>query len=96
MTRKQFLEKAARAEERRLKIPAGWWGGYTDIRGPNGERVRFSAHGRYWLITFNGGQVSRHDSRAFAISKARKLAPAKPQPRAAHPATLPHPAQEGE
>lgn len=71
MTRAEFLERAARAEEQRLRIPAGWWGTYQDVRGPNGERVLFS--GGAWSVSRGGARVSRHDSRQSAINKARRL-----------------------
>lgn len=76
MTREQFIERAIKAEERRLGIPPGWWGERIDVRGPQGQRVRL-ANGYVWVFSFYGGEVSRHDSRAFAIAKARKYPTAK-------------------
>lgn len=31
MTRQEFIAKATRAYERRLGIPAGWWGTYNHV-----------------------------------------------------------------
>ena len=72
MTRAQFEERAIREAEKRLGIPVGWWGTYSNVFGPAGERVYFYAPG--WTVKFRGQMVSRHDSRAYAIAKARKLA----------------------
>jgi hypothetical protein len=71
MTRKQFIERALRIIERSLLIPRGWWGTWRDVT--NGSvRVRYSGGG-IWTLSVRGKRVSRHDSRAGAISKARKL-----------------------
>ena len=72
MTRQQFIDKATRVAERDLGIPAGWWGTWRDVYGPGGIRVSFMASGG-WHLTQRGKSVSKHDSRAFAITKARKL-----------------------
>lgn len=72
--RNLFVAAAIRDAERRLGIPAGWWGTYRDVHGPGGWRVRNSGSG--WFLSRNGKRVSGHDSRSFAISKARKLASA--------------------
>ena len=69
MTKEQFVGKAVKNEERRLKLPRGWWGTWRDIYGPEGERVRFSGGG--WHVSVDGLRVSSHDSRPYAISKAR-------------------------
>lgn len=74
MTREQFTAKALRAAERAIRVPPGWWGTWRDVYSPSGTvRIRFSNHGRCWVIRHNGIVVSRHDSRSFAIAKARKL-----------------------
>lgn len=70
MTRKQFIDKATRGAERSLGVPAGWWGTYQDVT--NGV-VRVTFTKRWWRISRTGVTVSRHDSRSFAISKARKV-----------------------
>lgn len=72
MTRKQFEKAAIRAAERALKVPAGWWGTWQHVCGPNGAEVRF-ARGGHWVLRHKGKIVSKHDSRAFAIVKGRKL-----------------------
>ena len=71
MTRKQFVEQAVREHERRNSLPEGWWGSWRSIYGPNGQAVRFSGHA--WIVRLRGVLVSRHDSRDWAIAKARKL-----------------------
>lgn len=71
MTRQQFIDKAVRAAERKLIIPSGWWGTWSDAHGPAGQRVRFS--GLCWVVSSAGGIISRHDSRAGAIRKAKRL-----------------------
>lgn len=72
MTRQQFIDKATRAAERKLLIPFGWWGTWQDVHGPAGQRVRFSRS--YWVVSSaHRGVISRHDSRAGAIAKAKRL-----------------------
>ena len=39
MTREKFIDSAVREAERKLGVPAGWWGTYRDVRGPGGRRV---------------------------------------------------------
>lgn len=70
MTRNQFIDKATRAAERSLGVPAGWWGTHQDVT--NGT-VRVTFTKRWWRVSKMGRTISRHDSRSFAISKARKL-----------------------
>lgn len=70
MTLDQFTKLAVRIEQQRLRIPTGWWGTYRDVTN-GAARVKFT--GSCWRITHHGKLVSRHDSRDFAISKARKL-----------------------
>lgn len=88
MTRKEFEAKAVRDAERKLGVPPGWWGTYTGVTN-GCVRVMFSSHSRAWVVSrldfdddklvrgVRGGAVwrvvSKHDSRSFAISKARKL-----------------------
>ena len=72
MTRGQFEERAIRQAEKRLGIPAGWWGTYSDVWGPAGEHVYLNRF--IWAVSLHGRLVSRHDSRAYAIAKARKVA----------------------
>jgi hypothetical protein len=79
MTRKAFEAKAIHAMEQRLFIPTGWWGVWTDVQGPNGVRVAYSAGGG-WRIVVRGKVVSRHDARTYAIMKARKLTAKAKQP----------------
>lgn len=71
MTRKEFEAKAIRDAEKALGLPAGWWGTWRDMHGPQGQRVRFS--GRYWTVILNGVRVSQHGPRSGAIAKARRL-----------------------
>lgn len=70
MTRVQFVAKAVREYERRMRFPSGWWGTWRDIHGPRGVRIR--ANGGVWTLSKNGKLVSRHDSREFAIKKGRR------------------------
>lgn len=71
MTRQQFEVTALRRAEQALGLPSGWWGNYSDVEGPNGVRVRFSRS--CWVLRQHGKIISKHDSRAFAIAKGRKL-----------------------
>lgn len=71
MTREHFVARAVRDEERRLDLPVGWWGTYREIYGPDGIRVRFS--GQAWVVRSGDLIVSRHDSRHYAITKAKWL-----------------------
>lgn len=48
-----------------------WTGTYQDMRGPNGTRVRFSKG--VWIVLLPDKSYTRHDSRAYAMSKGRKL-----------------------
>lgn len=70
MTRKQFIDKATREYERRLGIPAGWWGRYGDITD-GVRRVHITAS-MTWTLSLRGRVISRHDSRTGAINKARR------------------------
>lgn len=76
MTRQQFIDRATRDAERALHVPPGWWGTYRDVRGPDDQRVHFS--GGAWTVarasvSKSGSwlRISRHDSRTFALRKAR-------------------------
>ena len=71
MTREQFITQAIREHERRNSLPAGWWGGWREFSGPDGQSVRFSCG--VWIVRLRGAKVSRHDSRGGALAKARKL-----------------------
>ena len=74
MTRKQFVARAVKEAERRLGVPPGWWGTYDDVRGPGGVRVRLiNRRSGRWTVRVGKRLVSKHDSRAFAIKKARGL-----------------------
>lgn len=73
MTRQEFIERATRAKEKRLGIPPGWWGTWGDVRGPQGQRVTLSRRSRVWIYRHGGREISRHDSRSFAIAKARRV-----------------------
>lgn len=78
MTYPEFVAKTIRAAERELQVPVGWWGTWRDVTNGK-ERVRLSRNA--WILSTTRGQgtrsravvVSRHDSRAFAIAKARKV-----------------------
>lgn len=72
MTRKDFETKAIREAEKKLGVPAGWWGTWRHVRGPNGAEVKFAASGA-WVLRQSGAIVSKHDSRAFAIGKGKNL-----------------------
>ena len=76
MTRAQFEDRAIREAEIRLGIPVGWWGRYNDVYGPGGEHVYKAGKTFVWTVSLRGRLVSRHDSRAYAIAKARKVATA--------------------
>ena len=69
MTRAWFEKRAIRKAEQRLGVARGWWGTYADVHGPAGERVRRS--GWVWIVSQDGVVVSRHESRRYAIAKAR-------------------------
>jgi hypothetical protein len=78
MTRAEFIARATRAAEQEMGVPAGWWGMYRDVRGPNGTRVHWSSNA--WTIRDSDGKmVSRHDSRQFAIRKAVRLDKSRPR-----------------
>ena len=68
----KFVADAKLAATRKLGIPRDWWGVWKDVHGPGEERVFFSSR-RTWMVSLHGKYVSEHDSRSFAISKARKL-----------------------
>lgn len=71
MTRSQFTARAIRNAERDLGVPPGWWGTWRDVTD---GAVRVSVYARSgWKITLRGKRISTHDSRSFAITKARKL-----------------------
>lgn len=72
MTRTEFERRAVRDAEQRIGVPAGWWGTARKIYGPNGVTV-FSNPGCTWTVRRYGALVSRHDSRSYAIQKARRL-----------------------
>ena len=72
MTRKEWEARTLRAGEKALRLPAGWWGTYAEVRSPRGVRVKFS--GRCWTVRDRKGViVSKHDSRDSAIKKARGI-----------------------
>lgn len=73
MTRKQFEAKAIREAERKIEVPPGWWGTWREAHGPRGVLVR-ALRGHGWILRQHGAVISKHDSRAFAISKGKKLA----------------------
>lgn len=82
MTRDAFIKRAVLAAERAIRVHPGWWGNYRDVCGPTatGKHVRVRFSGGVWVIGvarfgFRGqhAPLSRHDSRTFAIAKARKL-----------------------
>jgi hypothetical protein len=68
----KFAARAVRELERHESLPRGWVGGWRDACSPGGYRVHFSAGA--WTLSFRGGRVSRHESRAGALLKAKKLA----------------------
>lgn len=73
MTYEQFVARAVREAELKIRAPAGWWGNWRDIASADGRvRVLFSAS--EWRIRLDDKLVSKHDSRDFAIRKAAKLA----------------------
>lgn len=71
MTREQFIRHALREAERKLSVPAGWWGHWREVHSPSGHVVvRFAAG--HWVLRVRGALVSKHDSRRFAITKAKR------------------------
>lgn len=72
-SREDFVNRAVRNAEKRVCVPAGWWGVYRHVRGPNGVEVRRNRAGG-WVLRQHGKLISKHDSRWFAINKARRLA----------------------
>jgi hypothetical protein len=70
MTRRQFEAKAVKTEQRRLGIPAGWWGRWTDVT--NGY-MRVYFRGGCWRVAGCGIAVTKHNLRAIAIKRAVKL-----------------------
>lgn len=85
-SRAAFIAWAARTTETREAIPKGWWGHYNDVRGPRGVRMHCMGNARgwirsascsIWVLSVHGRVVSKHDSRKFAMSKARLLAKAR-------------------
>ena len=75
-SRREFVAKSVRAAERRLGVPAGWWGTWKHVRSPYGNvEVKFS--GGCWTIRHRDKTVSCLISRSFAIKKAVKLAAPK-------------------
>jgi len=68
----QFEQKTIRDAEIYLGVPVGWWGTYGDVtNGP--VRVYRNSTNTCWIVSVRGREVSRHDSREYAIKKARKL-----------------------
>ena len=72
MTRHEFEKHAIRIAERNLGVPPGWWGNYADVHGPAGERVYKVRGSSGWAVSLRSKVISRHDSRSYAIAKARK------------------------
>lgn len=73
MTRKEWEKAVLRREEKYLGLPPGWWGGYHEIESPRGVRVRWTG-GLCWIVRDSSGKiVSKHDSRAAALRKAKTL-----------------------
>lgn len=70
MTKREFAFKALRAYERHLGIPFGWWGTYRDFTN-GGLRVLFGS--TTWTLSARGKVISRYDSRAGAINRARRM-----------------------
>ena len=73
-TRQDFIERAIRDAERRFALPRDWWGTWTEIHAPLPSKVVLRWSARCWVLRDGSGGVSRHDSRANAIAKARKHA----------------------
>ncbi len=46
---------------------------YRHVVLPNGTYVRWSRLGYWYICNRAGGLISRHDSREYAIRKARKM-----------------------
>lgn len=74
MTRKQFETQAIRDAQRRIGVPIGssWYGTYRDITSAGGFRIRCSGY-IAWTLRRGGKIVSCHDSKAGALTKAKKL-----------------------
>lgn len=73
LTREQFVAQAIREHERRNELPPGWWGGWRECAGPEGQTVRFSTPAGPWIVRLDGVLISRQNSRFHALAKARKL-----------------------
>jgi len=71
-TKEAWTAAVIRIAERNLGVPPGWWGTWHDVHGSDGLRVKYNGLG--WTLSRNGTLISRHDSRAFAIKKATKMA----------------------
>lgn len=57
-----------------LRSVIQWHGTWQDMRGPNGTQLKFVGRPAWWIIRDAAGKiVSRHDSRAYALRKAKKL-----------------------
>lgn len=75
MTEKQWIKKVLRAEQKRLKIPEGWWGTWRDICGPHGVRVRLSSGGfNVWTVRKYNKKIFVGESRAYALKRAIEVA----------------------
>lgn len=72
MLREKFVASAVRRAESASNLPRGWVGRWTDARGPEGERVLFSAGA--WTVSYRGKRVSRHGSREGAFRAAKRQA----------------------
>jgi hypothetical protein len=68
----EFEKRAIRKAQRSLGIPDGWWGTREIVEGPGGVRVSWTRNG-VWIIRVYGKIISKHNSRSFAIAKAKKL-----------------------
>lgn len=71
----EFNRRAIREARRKLGIPEGWWGTWRDVTDGT-HRVRWD--GRAWVVSaytvaVKADPISKHDSRGYAISKARAL-----------------------
>ena len=57
-----------------LRSVIPWCGEWFNMHGPNGTQLRLSPSAQWWIIRDADGKiVSKHDSRTYALRKAKKL-----------------------
>lgn len=71
MTRREFERRAIRQAEKDARLPTGWFGTYRHAQSGTGVDVKWMRD--HWNVYDGVKIVSKHDSREFAIKKARRL-----------------------